>query len=195
VTRLLLARHGETDWNRERRWQGHADLPLNELGRAQAAELAAELAGEPIAAVYSSDLSRAHETARIVAGALDLAVIADPALREIDVGEWSGLTTPEVEARFPDGLRRHAAGGDGWEQGETHAALQQRVVEAVSAISARHEGETVLLVVHGGVIRALLAHAEEIPLPEFRRSRPGLVNGGLATIARENGGWRRIDDG
>jgi broad specificity phosphatase PhoE len=193
VTTLLLARHGETDWNRERRWQGHADLPLNDLGRRQAAELAEAVAGRGIDALYSSDLARARETAAIVGERLALPVSVDPELREIDVGEWSGLMTPEIEQRFPEGLRRHAEGGDGWEEGETHDELQERVVAAVERIAAAHEGETVLVVAHGGVIRALLAHAEGVPLPEFRRTRPALENGGLASIARGNGGWRRLD--
>jgi broad specificity phosphatase PhoE len=193
VTTLLLARHGETDWNREYRWQGHADVPLNDRGRAQAAELAERLADAGIGAVYSSDLARARETAEIVGARLGLPVTPDGALREIDVGEWSGLTTPEVQARFPEGLQRHAKGGDGWERGETHDELQERAVGAVSRIAAQHEGETILVVIHGGTIRALLAHAEGLPLREFRRTRPALGNGALATIARENGGWRRLD--
>ncbi len=98
VTELLLARHGETDWNRERRWQGHADPPLNELGRAQARRLAEALAGEQLEAIYASDLRRAHETAEIVGARLGLPVTSDPDLREIDVGSWSGLT--------PRGARR-----------------------------------------------------------------------------------------
>src|SRR5438876_6792690 len=105
VTTLILARHGETDWNRDGRCQGHADPPLNERGREQALELAELLADEPIEAVYSSDLRRAHETARIVADRKGLDVIVDPQLRERDVGHWSGLTAAEIEERFPDQIR------------------------------------------------------------------------------------------
>src|SRR5579871_2475081 len=106
MTTLLLARHGETDWNSERRWQGHADRPLNDTGRAQAAELAESLDGTAIAAIYSSDLARARETAEIVAARLGLTVVLDPGLREVDVGDWSGVRHDEVAARFPEGFAR-----------------------------------------------------------------------------------------
>src|SRR6185437_15592133 len=105
MTTLLIARHGETDWNREGRWQGWADPPLNDTGRAQAKQLAGELRDTPFDAVYSSDLRRAFETAEILAAPHDIPVVADPGLREIDVGSWSGLTRAEIDARFPDGER------------------------------------------------------------------------------------------
>src|SRR5579862_1895349 len=101
MTTILLARHGETDWNVERRWQGHADTPLNDTGRAQARSLGEELADEPIDAVFSSDLRRAHETARLVAEPRGLSVIAIPDLRERNFGSAEGLTTEEIQTRFP----------------------------------------------------------------------------------------------
>jgi probable phosphoglycerate mutase len=156
VAILLLARHGETDWNRERRWQGHADQPLNDAGREQARALAERLAAdEPPALVYSSDLARASGTAEIVAGRLELPVRLDPRLREVDVGEWSGLTTAEIEDRFPDGLRRRRAGGTGWERGETYEAMGERVLEALREIAAAAGDARVLVVTHGGAIRAV----------------------------------------
>ena len=105
VTTILLARHGETEWNREGRWQGWADPSLNDTGRAQARELAEQLRATPFDAVYSSDLRRALETAVILAAPHDLAVVTDADLREIDVGAWSGLTRAEITERFPDGDR------------------------------------------------------------------------------------------
>src|ERR687891_2945889 len=117
-TRIILARHGETDWNLERRWQGHSDRPLNETGRAQAEALAEQLAGEPIAAIYSSDLMRAHETARIVASRLGRDVVAVPGLRERRFGSWEGLLDAEVEARFP--------GAHGPPDGETRDEMLRR---------------------------------------------------------------------
>jgi broad specificity phosphatase PhoE len=161
-TRLLLARHGETDWNRIGRWQGHADPPLNETGRRQATELAELLAGDGIAAVYSSDLIRASETARAVGKRLDLTVVEDPALREIDVGSWSGLTRAEVEQRFPEGYARWLRGEIGHD-GETREQLTERAVRATLQIATRHPGESVLVVTHGGVIRALRRHAAGDP--------------------------------
>ena len=96
---LLLARHGETDWNREGRWQGHADISLNERGREQARALAKQLSGVAFDVIYASDLVRAHETALIVAEERRMPVHTDAGLREIDVGGWSGLTPDEI-ARF-----------------------------------------------------------------------------------------------
>ena len=161
-TRLLLARHGETDWNRIGRWQGHADPPLNETGRRQAAELAEQLAGDGIAAVYSSDLVRASETARAVGARLGLPVVEEPALREIDVGSWSGLTRAEVEQRFPEGFARWLAGEIGHD-GETREQLTERALTAALEIASRHPGGNVLVVTHGGVIRALRRHAAGDP--------------------------------
>lgn len=193
MTTLLLVRHGETDWNRADRFQGHADPPLNELGREQARALAERLAGLDLAAVYSSDLQRAIETAAILAEPHALDVSRRPGLREIDVGEWSGLTVAEVERRYPDGIRRHRAGGDGWTRGEPHARMQERVVAEARAIAANHPDEHVLTVLHGGTIRALLALAEGIDFSEFRRNRPGMENAGTAMIAVRDGSVRRLD--
>src|SRR5947199_3660663 len=100
---LLLIRHGETDWNAEHRWQGHADVPLNARGREQAKALAEELAPEGIDAIYASDLSRARDTAEIVGERLGVPVVLDPDLREIDVGSREGLTGEEVGERPWDG--------------------------------------------------------------------------------------------
>jgi len=162
TTRILLARHGETEWNRLGRWQGHADPPLNETGRRQAEALAARLASDGIAAVFSSDLRRASETARIVADRLGLDVEEERALREIDVGSWSGLTRSEVQERYPEGFARWLAGEIGHD-GETREELSQRVVGAVERIAAAHVDEHVLVVTHGGAIRALRRHAAGDP--------------------------------
>ncbi|HEX9371110.1 MAG TPA: histidine phosphatase family protein, partial [Roseiflexaceae bacterium] len=113
-TTFFVIRHGETDWNLNGRWQGHADVPLNQVGRVQARRLADRLLrdGARIDAIYSSDLKRAWETARAVAAALDLAPRLDPSLREIDVGSWSGLTSTEVLARDTDTYERIKSGED-----------------------------------------------------------------------------------
>jgi len=193
VADLILARHGETDWNAERRFQGHADPPLNAKGLAQAEALAERLAGRDLRAIYSSDLRRAAQTAAVVGDRLGLAVVKLPALREIDVGEWSGLTVAEVIERYPDGYARHRAGGDGWTAGETHAQLTERIVRAASEIAREHPAGAILVVAHGAALRALLAHAEGIDLSEFRRNSAPIENGAVATIAIEDGRVRRLD--
>jgi len=160
--RLLLARHGETEWNRTGRWQGQADPPLNQVGRRQAAELAEHLAGNGVDAIYTSDLRRASETARVVGERMRLDVVEDPGLREIDVGSWSGLTHAEVQARHPEGFARWLAGEIGHD-GETREQLTVRVVGAIARIGLSHEAGTVLVVTHGGAIRALRRHATGDP--------------------------------
>jgi probable phosphoglycerate mutase len=159
VTTILLARHGETDWNSERRWQGHADQPLNDVGRAQARELADTLADRSIDVIYSSDLARAHDTALIVADRLGLPVEVDRGLREVDVGDWSGRVHTEIEGLDPEGYRRWQEGGKGWSGGESYEEMGERVVAAVLRLAARHPGQTVLIVTHGGSIRACRATA------------------------------------
>jgi len=149
-TTFLIARHGETDWNRERRWQGHADPPLNEVGRAQARALASRLAADPPDAIYASDLVRARETAELVGRHLGLEVALDARLREVDVGEWSGLTTREIERLYPDGLAERRLGGTGWAHGESYDAMGARVVQALGGIAAANPDGRVLVVTHGG---------------------------------------------
>jgi broad specificity phosphatase PhoE len=154
MTTLLLARHGETDWNREGRWQGWADPPLNDTGREQARRLAEELRAMPFDAVYSSDLRRAHETAEILAAPHEVPVLVDPGLREIDIGSWSGLTRAEIAERFPDGGRP---------DGESHEEHAARVRAAVVRIARDHLGERILLVGHGGTIRSIHDVISDVP--------------------------------
>jgi broad specificity phosphatase PhoE len=151
VTKILLARHGETDWNLNRRVQGHSDTPLNDTGRAQARALGAELADEAIDAIYSSDLRRAQETARLIADPRGLDVIALSDLRERHFGTWEGLTDEEIFARFPEAR-------DGpWGDGETKEAMVARVLDALRRIAETHPEGGVLVVSHGGPLRAVLA--------------------------------------
>jgi probable phosphoglycerate mutase len=159
VTTILLARHGETDWNSERRWQGHADRPLNDVGREQARVLAETLAGRAIDVVYSSDLVRAHETALIVADRLGLRVDVDAGLREVDVGDWAGRLLTEIEQDDPQGFQRWRQGRKAWNGGESYEEMGERVVAAVLRLAARHPGQTALVVSHGGSIRACRATA------------------------------------
>jgi probable phosphoglycerate mutase len=152
MTRILLVRHGETDWNVGRRLQGHSDRPLNDTGREQAHALAADLADEPVEAVYSSDLARAHETARIIAGTRGLSVTALPELRERHFGTWEGLTDEEIHRRFPESA--DGVLGDG----ETRAELDRRVLATLNRIADEHPDGTVLVISHGGPLRSVLGH-------------------------------------
>ncbi len=151
MTEILLARHGETDWNSGRRVQGHTDIPLNAAGVTQARMLAEQLAGEPLVAVFSSDLSRALDTATAAADVHGLAVRVDPRLREKNFGTWEGLTDTEISERFPDAVRGQ------WGDGETTEQVAERVLSVLDAIRRLHPDGPVLVVTHGGPMRAVLA--------------------------------------
>ena len=187
MTTILLARHGESDWNHAKRWQGHADRPLTERGRQQAYELAARLEETELDAVYTSDLRRARETGEVVAAVHGLSVRELPALREVDVGSWSGLTRAEAAARFPDAYRHWEAGGEGWDDGETYEQLAERVVGAVKRIAGDHPGERVLVVTHGGSIRAVHADALGLDVHTYRRIQRVEPNATLSAVCVEDG--------
>ena len=187
MTVFLLARHGETDWNRERRWQGHADRPLTARGRAQAVALAERLADAQLDAIYASDLQRARETAAAVARSQRLEVEIDPDLREVDVGSWSGLTRAEAEQRFPEAFARWQRGDVGWENGETYAEMCSRVLRCVERIAHRHPDGHVLLVTHAGPIRALHAAALRVDVAAYRRMRPVEPNARLSAVCFVDG--------
>jgi len=149
-------RHGRTEWNVARRFQGQSDIPLSGEGRAQAAATAAALASVPLEAIVSSDLSRAHETARAIAAHHGLEVESDPRLREFAFGEWEGLTWDQIVARFPvardmafSSVRAYRPTG-----GEAFGAVRARVAQALDAYRDR-EG-TVAFVTHAGALHALL---------------------------------------
>jgi len=193
VTTIFLARHGESDWNVEKRFQGHSDRPLTERGREQAHALADLLTSEKIDAVYTSPLSRARETAEIVAARAGLEPVALPELREVDTGSWSGLSRVDVEARFPEGFARWRSGGSGWEDGETYQQMAERVIGALRTIAEDHPNGRVLIISHGGPIRAIHAAAEGVAIDDYRRLKPVEPNARLSTVAVENGRLTRLD--
>ena len=157
---LLLVRHGETVLNSERRWQGQGDAPLSPAGRAEVQALAERIGVAGPGALYSSDLPRARETAAEIARVTGLEPTLDARWREVDVGEWLGLTPEEVEARHPEGYARWLAGGTGWEQGESYLEMAARGLEATRDVVRAHAGGThpIVCVTHGGVIRAIVMH-------------------------------------
>jgi broad specificity phosphatase PhoE len=192
MTTVYLARHGESDWNASNRFQGHTDRPLTDRGREQAAALAASFADTTLEAVYSSPLERAFETARIVAAAKKLEAIPVADLREVDVGGWAGLARDEVEARFPDAFRRWLEGGDGWEDGETYEQMGTRVLDAIARLAESHPAGSILVVSHGGPIRAVHARAAGMDVNAYRRTRRVEPNAGLSAVAVEDGNITRI---
>jgi broad specificity phosphatase PhoE len=193
ATTIVLVRHGETDWNRERRFQGHADTPLNEVGRRQAETLADVLADESFAAAYSSPLRRALETAEIVSARQGLDVEASQGLMEVDVGSWSGLTTAEAERQFPAGFQRWRNHGAGWTDGETYDELGRRVVSELLEIAARHPHDRVLAVTHGGPIRSALAAAAGLPFDTSRSQIAFVENCAIVRIGVRDGKLEAVD--
>ena len=187
MTTILLARHGESDWNRSKRWQGHTDRPLTDLGRQQARELAERLADVELGAVYSSDLRRARDTAEIVARPQGLDVKTMRELREVDVGSWSGLTREEAEQRFPDAYLRWTEGSEGWADGETYDELGARVLRAVHEIAGDHRDDRVLIVAHGGSIRAVHAAALGVDIHAYRRIQRVEPNATLSAVCAVDG--------
>ena len=193
MTTIFLARHGESDWNVEKRFQGHSDRPLTERGREQAHALADLVGSEKIDAVYTSPLSRARETAEIVAARAGLKAVALPELREVDTGSWSGLSRADVEARFPEGFARWRSGGSGWENGESYDEMAERVIGALQKIAEDHPAGRVLLISHGGPIRAIHAAAEGLAIQDYRRLKPVEPNARLSAVAVEKGRLTRLD--
>lgn len=158
ATRIIAVRHGETAWNVDTRIQGQRDIPLNAKGRWQAQRLAQALAAdEPVAALYSSDLLRAWDTAQSIADATGLAVVAEPALRERGFGQFEGRTFTELEASWPRETLRWRARDPEWAPagGETLIAVRERLMQTLQTLAARHLGQQIVLVSHGGVIDAL----------------------------------------
>ena len=192
MTRLLLVRHGETDWNVTRRWQGHSDTPLNEVGRDQARRLAAELDGVDV--VYSSDLARARETAEILADAVGAEVQVDPRLRERGFGAWEGLTMDEIEERHADEHRAWLAGtGLGAADAEPLDAFAARLAEFVEDVLHRHPDEAVLIVSHGGAIRAVHAYAQGLDYVRDHRQIPFVENCSVFRYGLRDGKLTPID--
>ena len=182
MTDLILVRHGETDWNRELRFQGHLDVPLNATGLEQARRLALRMIDEPVRRFYASDLARARQTAEPMAFQLRLAMVLDPALREQGFGQMEGMSVPEIKSRHPqewaDWLRfdaDHAMPG-----GESTRFFHARVAAGVRRIAAAHLGETVLLVTHGGVLDMIWREARSFGLDGPRECL--IPNAGISRI-------------
>jgi broad specificity phosphatase PhoE len=192
VTTLLLVRHGETEWNRVGRWQGHSDTPLNDAGREQARALAAELSDVDV--VYSSDLARARETAEILAEPLGLEVRVDPRLRERGFGAWEGKTTAQIESEFGEEHARWLAGAaQGAEDAEPFSDFAARVHAFLDEALERHRDETVLIIAHGGSVRAVHALAAGLDYVRDHRSIPGVANCTVARYAARDGKLTPLD--
>jgi len=166
VTRIIAIRHGETAWNAESRLQGQLDIPLNALGRRQAAALAGALRDEGLSAVVASDLGRAWHTAQALAGPLGLPLVADPGLRERGFGLLEGHTYSQIDANWPDEARRWRSREPDFAPtgAESLRTFYARSVAAAERWAAAHAGRTIALVSHGGVLDCLYRAATRMPL-------------------------------
>ena len=180
ATRIIAVRHGETAWNVDSRIQGQLDIPLNEKGRWQAHRAARALAARgPVAAIYSSDLLRARETARSIGDATGLIVVTEQSLRERAFGSFEGQTFTELEASWPKETVRWRQRDPDWTPpgGESLTCVRDRVVQITHALAQRHIGEQIVLVSHGGVLDALHRAATGLDLQAPRTWT--LVNAGI----------------
>jgi len=170
MTLLWMIRHGETSWNAEGRVQGQTDVPLSEVGHAQARAVAALFAGRQIDALYSSDLQRVTQTAQPVAQALGLAIRVEPMLRERHYGMFETLTYAEVKVRYPEEYARFRAHDPEFDfrGGEGLRLFFERSVRCLSDIAARHAGEELLIFTHGGVLDMAYRHAKRLGLASKR---------------------------
>ncbi len=187
MTTVFLVRHGATAWNHSKKAQGQADIELDDAGYRQAIATAEELSHVPVAAVYSSDLKRAYDTAEPIAKTHGLEVETDPAFREIDQGEWEGLHVDEIRRRWPDlwGPARHYSTRPG---GESPAQVRERALAGLERVVKAHPDGSVVVVSHGGTIRWL--SAEALGYDDRRSARiRGVGNGAVVRVAAE------IEDG
>jgi len=171
-TRILAIRHGETAWNVDTRIQGHLDIPLNDAGRLQARRLAQALAGrDAIDAIYSSDLSRALQTAQAVADATGAPLVATPALRERCFGVFEGRTFAEIRAAWPEEAERWRVRDPDWAPpggGESLLRFKERITNTACGLAAENIGKHIALFVHGGVLDILYRAATGLGLQDAR---------------------------
>jgi len=188
-TQVILVRHGETEWNIARIRQGHLDSRLTEKGIAQAKALAQRLAREKFMALYSSDLGRAVQTAMAIAELTGHEIVTDPRLRERHLGIFQGLDGEEIIAKYPEERRQFRTMGPDYviPSGESMRQQVKRNVAYLDELAAKHRGEQIVVVTHGGVVSGFFRHTLEIPLEAPRRFE--FVNAGLNVFAREEETW------
>lgn len=198
MAELILVRHGVTAWNKDRRFQGQIDIPLDDEGREQAERTGRRLARETVDAVYSSDLGRAWQTAGAIASALGLAVRAEHGLRERNYGAFEGCTHDEIRLHQPQAYARWHAREPGFDLpggGESLETFHARVLATLQALARRHPGERVVAVTHGGVLDCAYRIASGLPIEAPRGH--DLLNASLNRIGWGGGrfsllGWADV---
>ncbi len=188
-THVIIVRHGQTEWNIASIRQGHLDSALTKEGIAQAKALARRLIRERFSALYSSDLGRAVQTAQIIAQATGHEIITDPRLRERHLGIFQGLVGDEIKEKYPEEYKLHRSLGPDYviPGGESVRQQVARNLAYLNEIAAKHLGETILVITHGGVLSGLFRHTFSIPFEAPRRFE--FTNAGLNVFVYEQGSW------
>ncbi len=188
-TQLIIVRHGQTEWNIRGIRQGHLDSRLTERGMVQAKALGARLSREKFTALYSSDLGRAVDTAREIASLTGHEILTDGRLRERHLGIFQGLNGDEIAAKYPEERRLMRSQGPGYAipGGESMVQQVERNISCLSELAAKHQGEQVVVVTHGGVVSGFFRYTLEISLEAPRRFE--FVNAGVNVFAHDDGTW------
>ena len=190
MTRIYLTRHGETEWNVEKRMQGQKNSPLTALGVEQAKALGAHLPGVELSAIYSSSSPRALQTAELIRGKRTLDIIPEDDLREINLGSWEGMFYYEIENLYPEQSCNF------WKHpekyipldGETYEALRKRVSNKIEEIAKKHQGKTILIVAHGMALKTLYTYFRYQSIRDITYS-PHTKSACLCMVEKENGIW------
>jgi probable phosphoglycerate mutase len=188
-TQVIIVRHGQTEWNIAGIRQGHLDSRLTDKGIAQAKALAQRLARERFTALYSSDLGRAVQTAMAIADLTGHEIVTDGRLRERHLGIFQGMTADEIMSRYPEERRQFRTMGADFviPGGESMRQQIERNVAYLNELAAKHRGEQIVVVTHGGVVSGFFRYTLAIPLDAPRRFE--FVNAGLNVFARDEANW------
>ena len=189
LTRLIIIRHGETEWNLEGRIQGHKDSPLTESGRAQAEAIATRLQEMEVNALYSSDLGRAYATAQFVSNKTGHDILTDKRLRELNLGVFEGLTEEEVRKRYPKEyvfLKKREPDYT-YPGGESYGQFSARVIACLEELMDKHKGDQIVAITHGGALSRLIRHT--LGMPVVGSSCYKVWNAALNVFSYDNGRW------
>lgn len=194
-TKLIVIRHGETEWNLEGRWQGHKNSPLTANGINQAKAVAKHLANYDISVIYASDLGRAFQTAQHISEATKAKIFTDTRLRERNAGVFQGLTKDDLKEQFPDEFKIYREAGPEYviPGGESATQRYEKVVQCIHEIAETHPGRSVVIVTHGGVLNGIFRYV--IGLPLDAPSTFKLWNTGINSFSCENGRWKLLSFG
>jgi probable phosphoglycerate mutase len=189
ITRLIIVRHGETEWNLQSRFQGHLDSRLSKLGIRQARAIAKALSGNTYDVIYSSDLERARHTAEIIAAGLNMEVRTIADLREINMGLMQGLKKEEFILKHPEVIKNfHSDPHYIIPGGESKQQFSERIIKALLKITDKHRYQTILLVAHGGVLDIAIRHTLNIPVGKKRNF--SIYNASINRFIIDDGEWK-----